>query len=41
MKPEIEKEKLTKELEQVRKSDPEKFSIDLLNASKNITRYQY
>lgn len=37
--PILKKEKLTNELEQLRKSNPDKFTSDLVNASKNITRY--
>jgi len=32
--------KLEKELEQLRKLDPEKFMRDLINADKSITRYR-
>lgn len=37
--PILKKEKLTNELEQLRKSNPNKFTTDLINVSKNITRY--
>lgn len=32
-------ERLTNDLEQLRRSDPERFTTDLINVSKNVTRY--